>query len=329
MLWFKHPDAVTPNLLLFSYLVLAYPLALLGLAWPGLAWPGIPSPLWFAASVLLMANALVLFAYLLHDCLHNNVFATVEANERLGKVLAWLVGAVYSPYAVLREKHFRHHIERADILAVNYRHVLRRHALLDRCVRWSTWAYFPAVDILLQWLELLAPLYLQQRRHLRRRNLVVFAVRTGMFGVLCYLNPLAVAGYVIAWLLFLSVLGFMDAFQHSYDIHYRLLGPQQKPARDKLYEEHNTYSNLLSSRYPSLNLLVLNFCYHNVHHQKPSEPWYRLPGLHRRLYPDGCAQRVPLATQLAHFRRYRLERIHHADNARRTGADGVSFLVGV
>jgi fatty acid desaturase len=35
--------------------------------------------------------------------------------------------------------------------------------------------------------------------------------------------------------------------------------------------------------------LALNVCYHNVHHQKPSEPWYRLPA----------------------------------------GADGVSFLVGV
>ena len=50
-----------------------------------------------------------------------------------------------------------------------------------------------------------------------------------------------------------------------------------KAVADRQYEEDNTYSNLLSTRYPWLNLLVLNFCYHNVHHNKPSEPWYRLP----------------------------------------------------
>jgi len=316
MLWFKHPDAVIPNLLLLGYLMLAYPLALVGMS----------SPLWFGPSVLLLTNALVLSAYLLHDCLHNNVLVTVAANERLGNVLAWLVGAVYSPYAVLRDKHFRHHIERADILAVNFQQVLRRHPLLDRCVQWCAYAHFPAVDVFLHWLDLVAPFYLTQRRHLRRRNVAVVAIRIGLFIVLCYLSPLAALGYVIAYLLFLCVLGFMDAFQHSYDIHYRLLGPPQKPARDRQYEERNTYSNLLSSRCPSLNLLVLNFCYHNVHHHKPSEPWYRLPALHHILYPDGCTQLVPLATQL---HRYRLERIRHAHNATHTGTDGVSFLVGV
>jgi fatty acid desaturase len=121
----------------------------------------------------------------------------------------------------------------------------------------------------------------------------------------------------------------MDAFQHSYDIHYRLLGPQLKPARDRLYEEEHTYTNLLSTKYPLANLLVLNFSYHNVHHQKPNEPWYRLPQLHRKLYADGCAQIVPLSQQLAHFHRYRIDRIHHADSAKVTGADGVSFLVGI
>jgi acyl-lipid omega-6 desaturase (Delta-12 desaturase) len=317
MLWFKHPDAVKPNLLLFSYLLLAYPLALYGLS----------SPAWFAASLLLLVNVLVLSAYLLHDCLHNNIFASPLRNERLGSALAWMIGAVYSPYAVLRDKHFRHHIERADILAVNYQNVLLRHPALDRSVRWASYLYLPAVDVLLLWLELLAPFYLPQRQHLRQRTLGVVVIRTSLFIALYYFSPLAALGYAIAYLLFLSVLAFMDAFQHSYDTHYRLLGPQHKPVQDRHYEESNTYSNLLSSRFPLLNVLVLNFCYHNVHHQKPSEPWYRLPALHRKLYPEGCAQLVPLAQQLALSRRYRLDRIHHADKV--TGADGVSFLVGI
>ncbi|HEY6131139.1 MAG TPA: fatty acid desaturase [Halioglobus sp.] len=319
MLWFKHPDAVRPNLLLITYLMLAYPLALDGMA----------SPLWFTPSLLLLVNVLVLGAYLLHDCLHNNVFVSPAGNARLGTVLAWLVGAVYSPYAVLRDKHFRHHIERADILAVNYQQTLLRHPLLDRCVQWATCMHLPAVDVLLQWLELLAPFYLPQRRHLRSRTLCIFATRIGLFSLLYFVSPLAAAGYVAAYLLFLWVLGFMDAFQHTYDVHYHLLGPQPSPARDRSYEEQNTYSNLLSSRFPLVNLLVLNFCYHNVHHQKPSEPWYRLPALHNKRYPHGCDQLVPLSKQWNNFCRFRTDRIHPAGGDRLTGADGVSFLVGI
>jgi omega-6 fatty acid desaturase (delta-12 desaturase) len=319
MLWFRRPDAVIPNLSLVGYLLLAYPLSLYGLS----------QPLWFAFSVVLLANAFVLSAFLLHDCLHNSVFASAAANELLGKCLAWLVGAVYSPYAVLRDKHYRHHIERADILAVNYPALLQRHPVVDRCVRWASHAYLPAVDVLLHALEILAPFYVPQRRHLRWRNLCIFAFRAGLFVLLCSVSLLAAAGYAIAYLLFLLVMGFMDAFQHSYDIHYRLLSPPQKPARDRDFEEHNTYSNLLSVRHPLLNLLVLNFCYHNAHHQKPSEPWYRLPALHAATYPDGCPQRVPLRQQLARFHRYRTARIHRAGVEPRAGADGVSFLVGV
>jgi omega-6 fatty acid desaturase (delta-12 desaturase) len=319
MLWFRHPDAVVPNVALISYLLLAYPLSFYGMS----------QPLWFAFSVLLLVNALVLSAFFLHDCLHNSVFASPAANEWLGKCLAWLTGAVYSPYALLRDKHFRHHIERADILAVNYPEVLQRHPVLDRWVSRASRAHLPAVDVLLHALDFLAPFYLPQRHHLRWRNLGILAVRASLFVALCYASPLAALGYAIAYLLFLCVMGFMDAFQHSYDIHYRLLEPQQKPARDREHEEHNTYSNLLSARYPLLNLLVLNFCYHNVHHQKPSEPWYRLPALHAAAYAEGCPQLVPLREQLSRFHRYRMERIHRTGTEPRAGADGVSFLVGV
>lgn len=319
MLWFKHPDGLKPNLLLFAYLLLAYPAALLGMSTPAL----------FIPSLLLLAGALVLSAYLLHECLHNNIFTEQLNNDRLGVVLTWLVGAVYSPYAVLREKHYRHHIERADILATDYREVLARKPLLDRVVRWAAFLHIPSVELLLQWLDVLAPFYLPQRKHLRTRSLCVLGIRIALLGTLFYLSPLAGVGYLAAYLLFVWALGFMDAFQHTYDIHYRLTEPRQQPEEDREYEEGNTYTNLLSSRAPWLNLLVLNFCYHNAHHQKPSEPWHRLPALHKRKYPDGCVQYIPLSVQLAYFHRHRLERIDHASSDRLTGVDGVSFLVGV
>ncbi len=319
MLWFKRPDGLRPNLFLFVFLLLGYPTALYGLS----------MPIWFLPSLLLLTGAMVLSAYLLHECLHNNIFAQQVNNDRLGRLMAWLVGAVYSPYEVLREKHYRHHIERADILAVDYRAILAHHPLLDRLVRWAAYLHIPSVEILLQWLDVLAPFYLPQRRHLKTRTMYRLAVRLGLLCVLFLASPLAAAGYLAAYLLFLWVLGFMDAFQHTYAIHYRLGAPQQKPEKDRTYEEENTYTNLLSARFPSLNLLVLNFCYHNVHHRKPSEPWYRLPSLHRELYADGCVQCIPLSTQLAHFHRHRVDRILHSDSERLTGVDGVSFLVGI
>ena len=43
-----------------------------------------------------------------------------------------------------------------------------------------------------------------------------------------------------------------------------------------------------------LNLLLLNFSYHNAHHERPIEPWYRLPALHARLYPGEHHQTLPM-----------------------------------
>lgn len=51
--------------------------------------------------------------------------------------------------------------------------------------------------------------------------------------------------------------------------------------RTAAYEQGNTYSNLNSQRHRWLNLLLLNFCYHNAHHQRASVPWYRLPAFRR------------------------------------------------
>ena len=39
--------------------------------------------------------------------------------------------------------------------------------------------------------------------------------------------------------------------------------------RDREYEQMNTYSNVTSLRHPWLNLLLLNFPYHNAHHEPP------------------------------------------------------------
>ena len=59
-----------------------------------------------------------------------------------------------------------------------------------------------------------------------------------------------------------------------------------------------------------LNLLVLNFCYHNAHHVKPTLPWYKLPALHRELYGDEYQRTLAFSDQLRSYHRHRLAGIH-------------------
>ena len=319
MLSFKCRDGLIPNGLLFLYISCAYPLALMGMS----------TLAWFPFAVLLLAHVMIASAFLLHDCLHNNVFTKIEDNASVGKLLCWLVGAVYSPYELLREKHFRHHFERADILLVDYKTLVARKPWLERTLKFASWCWLPAVELLLQFLDMFSPYWMPERKHLRSRVSKVLCIRALMFFALLMISPLACLGYCLAYVLFQLVMCFMDAFQHDYGVQYRLQHEQQPPAHNKSYEETHTFSNLLSVRFPIINKLVLNFCYHNVHHRKPSEPWYRLPTLHHQTYSQQCPQQVSFKEQLSRFHRYRLDRVSGNEHNPLAGADGVSFLVGV
>ena len=151
----------------------------------------------------------------------------------------------------------------------------------------------------------------------------------------------ALALYAVAWLLMVTVLRFADAYQHTYDAFAVLEDgqvPEDKP-RDRAYEQLNTYSNVVSARWPSLNLLLLNFSYHNAHHEKPVAPWYRLPALHAELYGSAYNQVIPMRDLLGSFHRYRLRRVLDDDYGAVSegpqkaegfyGAVGVSFLTAV
>ncbi|MBX9630083.1 MAG: fatty acid desaturase, partial [Burkholderiales bacterium] len=132
-----------------------------------------------------------------------------------------------------------------------------------------------------------------------------------------------------------------DAFQHTYDAFAVLEGgdiPNDK-VRDRDYEQANTYSNLASLSHPMLNLLLLNFPYHNAHHERPIVPWHELPKLHEQLFPDDYRQVIPMVELLKGYHRDRIRRIvsddygHVGDGPgkadRFLGAVGVSFLTAV
>lgn len=345
---FRHADGVLINSLAIAYSLLGYSVGLLLLTQSGL---------WFFAGILLLAHSLIIAAFLIHECTHQSLFNVKHAgndpHKYLGAVLSWLTGACYGTFDAMRDKHLRHHFERADIVAVDYRNILARHGWLKKCVETGQWFCLPAVELLMHGLVMLWPFVGDKKAKniaAQWRVIAVLVIRLALFAMLgMVFGWQLLAGYAIAYLLFLTVMGFMDAFQHQYLL---LEGLQQSrrdsPTRDRArfpdnyfsreYEETHTWSNLISQRWPLLNLMVLNFCYHNAHHQRPVEPWYRLPALHLDIYSVAGemesvvnSQVVPFSKQISAFFRHRVARVMATgDDAivahGNPGAAGVSFL---
>ena len=321
-----------------TFLVVAYTL----LGWPLGIWLLTRTALGLnAVGVLLIAHTLVYSAYLIHDCVHHAIFASIAANDRLGALMSWLNGACLANYARLKKKHLRHHSDRLDVVTFDYRAALRR------CPHWTRrgvvaleWAYVPAIEFMMRGMIMAAPFGSGSTAE-RTRVVVLVTLRLAFFTGLALVSVKAVLLYALSYMLFLTVLRFMDAFQHTYEVFASrsLEAAAPDPRRDLRYEYENTYSNLLAERWWWLNLLVLNFPYHNAHHVRPGMPWYRLPALHRALYGDNDPQVITCRQLLSSYHRHRVQRVL-AENygtvaaggdraAAFLGAVGVSFLTAV
>jgi fatty acid desaturase len=333
---FRQPDGLLPNTAALAYTLLAYlgGIALL-LAAP---WPG------QVAGTLLLAHGLIMSSYFFHEFAHHSIFTAGATNARWGTLMTWINGSCYASFADLRRKHVRHHVDRADVITFDFKHFLRNSPRAWRnLVLALEWAYVPAVELIMHAYVIALPFVVPAKKYLRARVLTVAAVRLSAFGLLGWFAPVALLGYTLAYLIMLQVLRFADAYQHTYDV-FALLQDGEIPdnkLRDHEYEQRNTYSNLVSVAHPLLNLLLLNFSYHNAHHERPIEPWYRLPQLHRKL-PGELQNALPMSRLLAVHHRYRVQRVladdygevtrtpaGNLDASRFYGAVGVSFLTSV
>ena len=339
-LLFRHSDGVVPNTLAIGYTFFGYGFSLYLLGQNG----------WlFLTGILLLAHSLIIAAYLLHECIHGTLFHqsttnTTDGHRLLAEMLSWITGACYADFTKIKDKHLRHHFERADIVALDYRRLLARHAVLRKALLLGQNCCLPAVDLLMHTLVILRPFGPEGAPKQRQRVVIVTLLRVMFLSLLVALADWQLLfGYVLAYLLFLGVLNFMDAFQHQYLMLEGLeLERGASPTRDtdrfqqgyfnREYENSHTFSNLISERWPWLNVLVLNFAYHNVHHQQPLQPWYRLSKLHQQacLQDENSIQMVPLKSQLQAYFRYRGDRVMSpaSDDREQTnlGAVGVSFL---
>jgi fatty acid desaturase len=184
------------------------------------------------------------------------------------------------------------------------------------------------------------PFFVPSQRPYWRRSAAMLAGRGALLAALAAWSLKAFALYCVAALLLLHVLNFFDAFHHTYEQFFVAPDQSLPPIeRERGYEQANTYSNVISMRHPWLNLLTLNFGYHNAHHHRPSLPWYRLPALHRSLFGAATPAVMPLRELLRTWHRNRVRRVcaegygafgegvGRADSF--VGAHGVSFLTVV
>lgn len=323
---FRQPDHIAPHTLAIAYATGGYALALVLIT---------HASLWLnVLGVVLLSHTLIIGAYLVHECAHNTVFKSTLHNARLGSFLNWLNGACYGRYEDIRHKHFRHHVDKGDVVAFDFRPILQtRYPALLKIIKALEWAYIPAVDLMMHALVIILPFVLPQRHDRRLRVVTVLILRVGLFTLLGLYSLKALALYALSYMLFLHVMRFMDVHQHTYMVFETLEQERGEEARryDREFEHRNTFSNLISVKHPWLNLLTLNFGYHNAHHVKQAVPWFELPALHQKLYGDVCVQSLPFSALLASYHTHRVARIINADDPDTDVSDSRNFIgvVGV
>ena len=263
-------------------------------------------------ATLLLAHGMTIAAYLIHECGHNLVFAHSRHNAMLGRFLSWLCGAAYGTYEDMRYKHFRHHVDNDDVVWFDYDRFFEEHPRLTKLTRFLEWFYIPAHDLIMHAVMVFTSFIIPNRRKQRLRNVTVIVIRGGLFLLLLTYAPKVAIQYVIAYLIMMHVLRFMDSVQHDYPYNTTLFDYEKPPHKgDFEWEQLHTFSNPLSLRWPKLNWLTLNFGYHNAHHFDMNVPWYRLPDLHRELTGDDPDRVIPLWSQLKLYHRNRVRRIYN------------------
>jgi len=301
-----------------------------------------------AFGVPLLTHSLVLSAYMAHEFMHGNVFPSVRWNVIGGNIMLWLNGSCYIRFQELLQMHIAHHVNRIDYCRFDISGFLKSIPTLLRSLFLGLeWLYIPSLAFLLRIRLMIAPFQNPDRQQDRLRVILIMLTRGWLFTALAVLSLKAIVLYFLAYVNMIHILRFMDAFQHTYESlpmgslvpnQHRSVSPQQAQS----YEQSNTFSNVISKRYHWLNLLLLNFGYHNAHHRVMKCPWYQLPTLDRVLYsnhhPNYDSHYITLFELLGNYHRFRTSRIftgqgevtnQRGDRQLETfyGAIEVSFLV--
>lgn len=300
------------------YIVIAY---LLG-------WIGLFQGRWLVnlAAVFLLAHAMTIAAYTIHECGHNLVFRSIQQNAKLGRLLSWICGSAYGTYEDIRYKHFRHHVDNDDVVWFDYEKFFENHPATLRVTQFLEWFYIPAHDLIMHFIMVFTSFIIPKRRNQRRRNLTVIIVRGSIFAALVVFLPKVAALYAIAYLLMMTVLRFMDSLQHDYPYSLTLFEFGRPPRKGNFeWEQEHTFSNPHTLKADWPNWFTMNFGFHNAHHSDMTVPWYRLPAKHREMFGDDPSVVIPLGAQLRIFHKQRVRRI--VGNHEGEQPEGKEFLL--
>ena len=271
------------------------------------------SPWINAGATILLGHAMTICAYMIHECGHNTVFRSNEANARLGRFLNWICGTAYGTFEDIRYKHFRHHMDNDDAVWFMCDEFFERHPKLVQWIRFLEWFYIPAHDMVMHFITVFGAFIIPHRKDQRLRNAVVIIVRGGLFLAVLFTYPKAAVLYLAAYMIMMHILRFKDGLQHDYDGNPTLF-EEDPPSRfgGRATEQAHTFSNPECLRYDWPNYVTLCFGFHNAHHKRPTVPWYRLPAYHREQFGTDPEIVIPLASQLSMYHRYRVERVTHS-----------------
>ncbi|MEM9449296.1 MAG: fatty acid desaturase [Cyanobacteria bacterium P01_E01_bin.6] len=339
----KPPISDWLNITILTYIVMAYSIGITLLLQSSWGLNGL--------GFLLLIHSLVLSAAATHELIHGNLFKQRWANGWAGRLMTHLNGACYAPYENLVQHHLNHHIHHADFVPfeiVDFFKTLPQPLL--RFCTFLEWAYFPLFEFVLRGRMMVMPFMNSdtldadtldadtldadtldadtldaEKAHLRGRTLLLMAYRGSLFALLGWASPKALILYAVAYICFVNLMRFVDAFHHTYD--YVVMGADI-PKRDRTYEQAHTFSNLVSARYPWLNLLYLNFGYHNAHHHDMRCPWYSLPQLHTTLYGDQAKALLPLPQLIGNYHQFRLDRLFGGQGVVANGSDELAAFTG-
>ncbi|MBU7586437.1 MAG: fatty acid desaturase [Nostoc sp. TH1S01] len=268
----------------------------------------IPSTVWLnTLGVVLLTHSLIFSAYLAHEFMHNTIFKQRRWNVIFGTAMLWLNGGCYYGFQALTLQHIAHHLDRVDVFTFDILAALQK---LPRLVRLGIlvleWLYFPVLAFWTRWRYITAPWWNVELRQERSRMISILAIRGTLFVLLGLFAFKALLLYCFSYIGMITVLRWMDAFQHTYEA---FPPGTPLPKRDRTYEQANTFSNLLSRRHFWLNLLLLNFGYHNTHHAVMICPWHSLHQLDKNLSHSNEVHYIPLFQQLINYHQFRTTRL--------------------
>jgi fatty acid desaturase len=299
---FHEPAGIFFHGAALAYGVGGYALGLYGL-FSGNGWVN-------AGATLLLGHAMAICAYMIHECGHNTVFRSNEANARLGRFLNWICGSSYGTFEDIRYKHFRHHMDNDDSVWFMCEEFFERHPRLVGWVKLLEWFYIPAHDLVMHFITMFTAFIIPRRRDQMVRNLVVIAVRGAVFFAVLLYQPRAAMLYLVAYMIMMHILRVKDSVQHDYGSNPTLF-EEDAPSRfgGRKTEQAHTFSNPECLKYDWPNYVTLCFGYHNAHHQRPTVPWYRLPAYHREQFGTDPGLAIPFFTQLRMYHAYRVNRV--------------------